>query len=128
MLVTAAQASVAVDANWANKFNFYYPSGAEAGNTRAVNQNTVMTVAVLPEGAEVEIFNGSAYAVTIATSPVNSVGPDGRTYTLAGLMGGVGTSLASKAAAVIKQVRSTSIATASLATTAPIVAVVGGLT
>ena len=122
----ARSLATTIDSAWINKFNFYCPTGYEATNaTPGANPNTTLTVAVLPEGSEIEIFNGSAYAVTLAAAGANSTGPDStntgtRTYTLATQLLGTGTSLASKGAAVVKQVRSTSIATASLATPAPL--------
>jgi hypothetical protein len=117
----ATMTSTSVTEDCVNKFNNYQPTGTAP----ATDPTPTLLLGLYAEGAEIEIFNGSAFALRVQPAVANTTYA-GRVYTMACLLRGIGTKILPGGAAVVKMLRSTSIT--ALTTEAPVACIMGALT
>lgn len=106
----AALMSVAVTGEWVGRCTYYCPNGA-IPTSSSVTQ-VLQLDGVFAEGDEVEVVNASAFPLRVVGPPPGCRGPlpEARVYVLGGDVLGLGDSIVPQGAALIKQIRSTSIA------------------
>jgi hypothetical protein len=103
--LTTGSAGATTTANattWVNKFNYLQDT-----TNPASDWGLKLQLPILPEGTEIEIFNATGYAVTVAASLAGTLGAK---PLIAGTLKGTGTKIAVNGAAIVKQITSSSLA------------------